>query len=133
MDYSNYTVLIVDDVPMNVTLAQISLRPYKFRVYTASDGREAFDVIAQHKPDIIILDLILTTKEEGFNVLAKLRSDPSTKDIRIIGYSALNTQEDIDAGLKAGLDGYLIKPLSQRALKNTIEEQLAAIGAVSAE
>lgn len=133
MDYSNYSVLIVDDIPMNITLIDVFLRPYQLKIYKASNAQEVFDVLSQHKIDIVILDLVFPTRDEGYDVLSKIRSGASTKDIRVIGYSALNTVEDVEAGLKAGLDRYLTKPVRQKNLYKILDEQLAAIGAVSAE
>src|SRR3954463_2616280 len=77
------TVLIVDDNPQNVELLQAFLESLPVRLVTAVDGVDALEKVEQHKPDLILLDIMMP-RMSGFQVCKKLKSDPGTKDIQIL-------------------------------------------------
>src|SRR5205823_9097964 len=83
------TVLIVDDNPQNVELLQAFLEALPVKIVTASDGIEALDKVAEHKPDLILLDIMMP-RMSGFQVCRKLKSDPKTRDIQVLMVTALN-------------------------------------------
>src|SRR5581483_3865303 len=83
------TVLIVDDNPQNVELLQAFLETLPVKIVTASDGIEALDKVAEHKPDLILLDIMMP-RMSGFQVCRKLKSDAKTRDIQILMVTALN-------------------------------------------
>ena len=70
-DYSKYTVLAVDDVPLNLILVEKILQRYNFKVKKANGGQEALDMIAAEKPSLVLLDLLMPNVD-GFDVLAAL-------------------------------------------------------------
>ncbi len=91
-DYSAFNVLAVDDIPLNLLLVQKMLSRFNFKLRTAANGQLALDAVAQQKPDLILLDLMMPGID-GFEVIRRLREDPKTADIQIVILSALNSNE----------------------------------------
>src|SRR5471030_834923 len=77
------TVLIVDDNPQNVELLQAFLEALPVKIVIAADGVEALQKVAEHNPDLILLDIMMP-RMSGFQVCRKLKSDPRTRDIQIL-------------------------------------------------
>ena len=67
-DYSKYNVLAVDDIPLNLLLVQKMLSRFNFKLRTASSGQQALDAVAELKPDLILLDLMMPGID-GFEVI----------------------------------------------------------------
>src|SRR5690348_4576665 len=83
------TVLIVDDNAQNVELLQAFLESRPVRIVTAGDGIEALRMVAEHNPDLILLDIMMPHMS-GFQVCQRLKGDPKTRDIQILMVTALN-------------------------------------------
>ena len=94
-DYSKYTVLAVDDVPLNLILVEKILQRYNFKVKKANGGQEALDMIAAEKPSLVLLDLMMPNVD-GFDVLAALSKSEETSNIPVVILSALNSESDIE-------------------------------------
>jgi putative two-component system response regulator len=103
------TVLIVDDNPENVSALGELLRP-EFRVLAANSGQNALDVVkGGARPDLILLDIMMP-ELSGYDVLERLRADPSAPDIPVIFITALDATEDEERGLALGAADYITKP-----------------------
>src|ERR1700721_392734 len=89
------TVLIADDNPQNVELLQAFLESLPVKIVTAVDGVDALEKVAQHNPDLILLDVMMP-RMSGFQVCRRLKSDPKTKDIQILMVTALNELGEIE-------------------------------------
>jgi len=126
MELSKYNVLAVDDIPLNLLLVQKMLSKFNFRIRTATNGREALEAVAQERPALILLDLMMP-EIDGYEVLRRLRADPETADIRIIILSALNSNEDIVKGFDLGANDFLTKPISMEKLLNVVATQFKLI------
>ena len=122
-DYSKYTVLVVDDVPLNLLLVEKMLGRFKFNVKTAGGGQQALDMIEQEMPDLVLLDLMMPNID-GYEVLKRLRSNSPTKYLPVIILSALNSDADIIKGFKAGANDFVTKPIIMDKLIKAIEKQL---------
>ena len=125
-DYSAYNVLAVDDIPLNILLEQKMLKRFNFKLRTASGGQQALDMIAQEKPDLILLDLMMPVID-GFEVIRRLRENPETADIQIIILSALNSQEDVVKGFNAGANDFIMKPIIMEKLLTCVVNQLGLV------
>jgi len=79
-----------------------------YDIIEAVDGEKGVESVKKEKPDLILLDLILPGID-GFEVLARIKSDPALSEIPIIILSNLGQKEDIERGLKMGAVDYLIK------------------------
>ena len=122
-DYSNYNILAVDDIPLNLLLVQKMLSRFKFEIRTAANGQQALDAVAERKPDLILLDLMMPGID-GFEVIKRLREDPATADIRIVILSALNSNEDVVKGFDLGANDFIMKPIIMEKLFNSVATQL---------
>lgn len=108
-------VLVVDDVPPNVKLLEAKLTSEYFDVLTAYSGPEALDIIAREHPDIILLDVMMPGMD-GFEVCRRIKADKATAHIPVVMVTALDQPSDRVAGLEAGADDFLTKPVQDIAL-----------------
>ena len=123
-DYSKYTVLVIDDVPLNLLLVEKMLGRYKFAVKSAGGGQQGLDMIAEQMPDVVLLDLMMPNID-GYEVLRRLRSNSETKHLPVIILSALNSDADIIKGFKAGANDFVTKPIIMDKLIKAILKQVA--------
>lgn len=138
------TVLVVDDNAQNVELIQAYLESLRCTTHVAVDGVDALEKVAQVKPDLILLDIMMP-RMSGFEVCRRLKADPATRDIPIIMVTALNELGDIERGVESGTDDFLTKPINKlelltrvksllrvRHLKSQLERTLAYLGDMEA-
>jgi class 3 adenylate cyclase len=105
----------VDDNPANIDIIQMRLSTQGYRIITATDGEEAIAQARAHKPDLILLDVMMP-KKDGLQVCRELKGDPSLPFMPIILVTAKGDTKDIIAGLESGGDEYLTKPVDTAAL-----------------
>ena len=117
------TVLIVDDNSQNVELLQAYLEALPVKVVTAADGIEGLERVAQHNPDLILLDIMMP-RMSGFQVCRKLKADPKTRDIQILMVTALNELGDIEQASDCGTDDFVSKPVNKLELLTRIKSLL---------
>lgn len=108
-------VLVVDDLEPNVKLLEAKLRAEYFDVLSAFSGKEAVAKAKSDQPDIILLDVMMPGMD-GFEACRIIKSDPDTAHIPIVMVTALDQQADRVAGLQAGADDFLTKPVEDVAL-----------------
>jgi adenylate cyclase len=116
-------ILIVDDTPANVHILQARLAANGYDIVTATDGEAALAAVRETQPDLILLDVMMP-KMDGFEVCRRLRADPSLPFIPIIMVTAKADPKDVVAGLEAGGDEYLTKPVDQPALVARVKSML---------
>ncbi len=104
-------ILAADDDPIVQQFVSSILMENGFEVFTASDGRQALDMIRELKPDLVILDLIMPYRD-GYEVLRLLLEQDETKKIPVIILSAKSREEDIIRGLEAGAEDFMTKPFN---------------------
>lgn len=105
------TILLVDDETMNLKILRTILRKGEYRFLEAQSGEEALGLLRTEKADLIVLDLMMPGMD-GFEVLERVKSDPSTDFIPVIIASALKDSSAIEKGLELGANDYFTKPLS---------------------
>ena len=125
-DYSKYNVLAVDDIPLNLLLIQKMLSRFNFKLRTAANGQQTLDMVAEQKPDLILLDLMMPGID-GFEVIRRLRANPDTQDIQIVILSALNSNEDIVRGFNEGANEFITKPIIMEKLLTCVVTQMSII------
>ncbi len=125
-DYSKYSVLAVDDIPLNLLLVQKMLSRFNFELRTAGGGQEALDAVARKRPDLILLDLMMPGID-GFEVIRRLREDPTTSDIQIVILSALNSNEDVIKGFNVGANDFIMKPIIMEKLLSCVVTQMSIV------
>src|SRR6478609_9845749 len=117
------TVLIVDDNPQNIELLQAFLESLPVKLISAIDGVDALEKVAQHNPDLILLDIMMP-RMSGFQVCRKLKSDAKTKDIQILMVTALNELGDIEQANECGTDDFVSKPVNKLELLTRVKSLL---------
>ena len=123
IDACKTCVLIVDDIPINVTLIEKMLKPFHFVIEKANDGQTALDIVADNKPDLILLDLMMPGMN-GYDVIKQLRAKEETQKLPIIVISALNSNEDVVKGYDLGANDFLTKPIIMNRLHTSVITQL---------
>ena len=116
-------ILIADDSPSNRDILQTRLAIHGYEILTATDGEEALAIAREAQPDLILLDVMMP-KLDGFEVCRRLKADRSLPLIPVILVTAKTDSKDIVAGLEAGGDEYLTKPVDQAALVARIKSML---------
>ena len=112
---SEYSVLIVDDVPTNVMLVQAILKKEGYTLITANSGKMALDIINQCYPNLILLDIMMP-EMDGFEVLQRLKENPKTNHIPVIIMSALSDRQSVVKGYQLGAVEYVTKPFQREEL-----------------
>ncbi|HKQ44129.1 MAG TPA: PleD family two-component system response regulator [Rhizomicrobium sp.] len=108
-------VLVVDDILSNVKLLEAKLTAEYFEVITAFNGLECLAKMEQGVPDIVLLDVMMPGMD-GFEVCRRIKSNPKTAHIPVVMVTALDQPSDRVAGLDAGADDFLTKPVDDAAL-----------------
>ena len=103
-------ILVVDDIEANVRLLEAKLSAEYYEVLTANDGPTALAMAAAEKPDIVLLDVMMPGMD-GFEVCRRLKNDPETRHVPVVLVTALDGRADRIAGLEAGADEFLTKPI----------------------
>ncbi len=116
-------ILIVEDNPAGLEILQTRLEAHNYDIITATDGEEGLAKARDHQPDLILLDIMMP-KMDGIEVCRHIRADPSMPFMPIIMVTAKADSKDIIAGLEAGGDEYLTKPVDQSALVARVKSML---------
>ena len=127
-DFSQFSVLAVDDIPLNLLLVEKMLSRFNFKFRKATNGQLALDAVAQEKPDLILLDLMMPGID-GFEVIRRLRANPETADIQIVILSALTSNEDIIKGFDVGANDFIMKPIIMEKLLTCVVTHLQLVEA----
>jgi two-component system alkaline phosphatase synthesis response regulator PhoP/two-component system response regulator VicR len=124
-------ILAVDDEKHIVRLVQINLQKEGYEVVTATNGREALEAVAQHRPDLIVMDVMMP-EMDGFEALQKLKENPATQNIPVVMLTAKAQDADVFKGWQSGADLYLTKPFNPQELitfvKRIFDSQRASGG-----
>lgn len=116
-------ILVVDDNPTNIKILQTRLASEGYDIVTAADGEEALVAAHEQVPDLILLDIMMP-RLDGIEVCRRLRSDAGFPFTPIILVTAMADTKDVVAGLEAGGDEYLTKPIDQGALVARVRSML---------
>jgi two-component system cell cycle response regulator len=108
-------VLVVDDVLSNVMLLEGRLTAAGFEVATAYSGLECLAKLANDRPSLILLDVMMPGLD-GTEVCRRIKANPTTADVPVILVTALSQEQANDAVASAGADGYLVKPIGDEDL-----------------
>jgi adenylate cyclase len=108
-------ILVVDDNATNRDILTTRLKAHGYEALQAADGEEALAAVKQHRPDLILLDVMMP-KLDGIETCRRLKGDDTLPFLPIILVTARVDSKDIVAGLEAGADEYLTKPVDQAAL-----------------
>ena len=116
-------ILVVDDVADNVEILRMRLTSLGYEVVVAEDGEQALAMVAETLPDLVLLDIMMP-KIDGLEVVRRMKADPTLPFIPVILVTAKAGQKDVVAGLDAGGDDYLTKPIDHGALVARVRAML---------
>ena len=118
------TLLVIEDDDALVDLVSFYFTEQGFTVYTAFDGDKGVELAFEHRPAVIICDLIMG-EMHGFDVLRTIRASPEMKNTVIIVTSAKAYKPDIDRARALGATDYVVKPFRTDELLALVERHLA--------
>ncbi|MBA7706681.1 Adenylate cyclase 2 [subsurface metagenome] len=116
-------ILIVEDNPASLDILQTRLTAHNYEIIPATDGETGLAMARDKQPDLILLDIMMP-KMDGIEVCRRLRADPSLPFMPIIMVTAKADSKDVVAGLEAGGDEYLTKPVDHAALVARVKSML---------
>ena len=116
-------ILIADDNQANAELLEAYLAEVECELAFAYDGDETLAKVAEFRPDIILLDVMMP-KRSGFEVCQQLKSGDQTRSIMILMVTALNELGDIERAVGAGTDDFLSKPVNKPELLKRVENMV---------
>ena len=127
----NAKILVVDDDQDIRESLQVILENQQYTVATAADKTEGMEKIKAERPDLIILDLMMTTWQDGFEMARELKKDPEFKDMPILMLTGVKDQTGIDFKRAADdptcgpVDGFLEKPVEPTVLLAEVQKLLS--------
>jgi twitching motility two-component system response regulator PilG len=121
---SEATVLVVDNSPTIRKVAELTLKREQIRVLGAADGLSALGMVADEKPDLVILDIMLP-RMDGYQICRIIRRNKDFKKLPIIMLSGKHGLIDRVRGRLAGATEYVTKPFDPAELVRVVRKQLA--------
>jgi DNA-binding response OmpR family regulator len=116
-------ILIVDNEPSIVMALEYAFKKHGYVVFIARDGAEALEILETYLPDVVLLDIMMP-KVDGFQTLESIKQNDQLSNLKVVFLSAKNKASDIEKGLKAGVDKYLLKPFSVKKVIAEIDALL---------
>ncbi len=116
-------LLIADDEPNILISLEFLMKREGYDVKVARDGQEAIDAIVEHRPDLVLLDVMMPRKS-GFDVCQEVRAHDAVKHTRILMLTAKGRDTDVAKGLALGANAYMTKPFSTKELVEKVRELL---------
>jgi signal transduction histidine kinase len=123
LSFQNYSILIVDDTPLNLGVIVDYLESYGFGIRIARSGETALKRVRYDPPDIILLDILMPGLD-GFETCRRLKALKAAKDIPVIFMTSLTNVEDKVKGFEAGAVDYVTKPLNQEEVLARVKTHL---------
>jgi CheY-like chemotaxis protein len=120
-------ILIAEDEPDIRELVAFTLRFAGHEVVASSNGEEAVQLASQEMPDLILMDVRMP-RMTGYDACRIMKASPLLKDIPIVFLSAKGQDSEIQTGLEAGAEEYLLKPFAPDQLTERVNDILARFG-----
>jgi len=120
----NKKILVVDDNPNIRRLIHLTLTA-QYEVMEAESGGAALNLVREHMPDLVILDIMMPGDIDGFQVLETIKQSPELKQILVLMVTARGQVSDYEFGLKKGADAYFVKPFSPLSLLESVKKHLS--------
>jgi DNA-binding response OmpR family regulator len=117
-------ILVIDDDPDIRSLLFDTLSNAGYHVRSAADGVSGLASAIELPPDLVLLDWMMP-RRSGLEVCLNLRANQEMADIPVVMLTARGTEADIEWGYAAGIDGYIVKPFSPRALVWRVQSMLS--------
>lgn len=121
-------ILIVEDHADIRTLIHMTLEFENYDIQEAPNADQGLEMVRQWRPDVLLLDVMMPGKLDGLDLCRLVKSDPALGQPQVVLLSARGQSQDIEAGMNAGADAYLLKPFSPLKLIETIAQLDGAHG-----
>ena len=121
-------ILIVEDHADIRTLIHMTLEFENYDIREAPNADQGLEMVRQWRPDVLLLDVMMPGKLDGLDLCRLVKSDPALGHPQVVLLSARGQSQDIEAGMNAGADAYLLKPFSPLKLIETIAQLDGAHG-----
>lgn len=116
-------ILVVEDEESLLKLESILLSSKGYNVTGVMDGKSALEEVMAHRPDLVILDIMLP-EIDGFEVCRRIKENPATSTIPVVMLTAKKNSQDVARGTEVGADAYLTKPFKSAKVIEVIENLL---------
>lgn len=116
-------ILVADDEPAVLRSLEFILKKEGYKVLTATNGQEAYDLASSNLPDLVLLDIQMP-RMDGNQVCRKLRDEPPSAQLYIIMITAKGQESDRLNSLESGANEYITKPFSPRKVIARVKEIL---------
>ena len=120
-------ILIAEDEPDIRELVAFTLRFAGYEVVTAANGEEAVQLAALELPDMALMDVRMP-RMTGYDACRLMKANPNLRDVPVVFLSAKGQEAEIQSGLEAGAEEYLLKPFSPDELTNRVRTILSKFG-----
>lgn len=118
-----YKILVVDDDPYILMSLEFLMRKNGFDVMIARNGTETLELLKQHQPDVVLLDIMMPDVD-GYAICKHIKKTAKLQNCKVVFLSAKSKESDIQKGLELGAEMYITKPFSNKDLVNKITSLL---------
>lgn len=117
------SILVVDDIPLNIMLIEKMLKKFGFEIRKANNGLQALESIAERQPQLVLLDIMMPGMS-GYETLEKIRETKTKEELPVVMLSALSANDDVSKANRLGANEFLTKPVVMERLYNCVFSQL---------
>lgn len=119
----NSSILIIDDVELNIEIAGKMLQKDSYGIHVAHSGKEALRILEEHKPDLILVDIMMP-EMDGFTLVERIKANPKSSDIPVIFLTARNDSESLSRAFDLGAVDYITKPFRSNELRMRVRNHI---------
>lgn len=126
IDGQKYTIMVVDDIPLNTRLLEKILEKGNFKLYVYNNSQKAMDNFELVNPDILLVDVMMPGID-GISFVTRIRNNHAFDHTRIIVVSAVSEQDEIQRAVSIGANDYITKPINAARVISSVAKQIHII------
>jgi CheY-like chemotaxis protein len=121
----NRKILVIEDNALNMKLVRSLLKIGKFEILEAEDAESGIQLMRQHLPDLVLMDVQLPGMN-GLKATRMIKRDPTIKEIPIVALTSYAMQGDEEKAAEAGCSGYITKPIDTKSFLQVIDKYICS-------